>query len=292
MRPILSILAVLILSTVARGQLTVPDVVAPYQPIIVGCNCIIPANGQATFSWQTDDAAKSVMSDDTYKLYVWAPPGPHMVRVLVVVKVFADVQVLVVDPNDPQDKDKWRVETIKVIRSIDFQNYEKRFTVGTKPVPPPGPDPEPDPDPTPGPVPTEPFAKEAYAWMKAIPPANYSKEKAIKIAENYKSIGAAMAATNDYPNLKAAMDAVKIKNREALAVEDIQAWGDKFFNPLSVYQAKLFNERNLSTTDKNGIAKIFNETGTAIKVASDAINPPGFSSPLRAEAPIPGTEPL
>ena len=257
----------------AYAQLTVADRYAPYQPIIAGCNCIVPENGSVQFMWQVDSLSKAMPSDDNLRLYIWAPPGSHNVEAVVAVTVFKDVQVWVPDPMHPNDITKAVLSTIKTLVSFDVQRYSKSYMVGPGPAPGPGPPPGPGPDPgpSPGPTPTDDFAKQAFAWMKAVPTTAYSKDKANAIADNYSAVAAQAVATSGW-DLTAFVNQTKQLNQKKLTTDDIAAWATPFFNPLANYQSKVFAERNLTTSDTKGIATIWNETATAIKSAAAAMS--------------------
>lgn len=269
-----SILTWLCLTAVGLGQITIPDRIEPYQPIVGGCNCIIPANGSAQFIWRTDDKSKSIASEpDGKKLFIWAPPGSHFCEVTVLTTIFKKVLTLVVDPADPNNKDKWKVVEQEVVDKFDWQRYEKSFIVGESPGPGPGPTPTP-PGPGPGPGPTPPpptdeFAAKAFAWIGAIPAASYSKEKAMKVASNYSAVAAQAVATSGW-NLDAFVNQTKAKNRETLTPEETTAWSTPFFVPLAQYQAQLFSDRKLTVSDVQGIAKLWNDTAEAIRKAAEA----------------------
>ena len=113
MRTVLAVLLIL-WSLPVFGQITVPDRVDPYQPIVAGCNCIIPAGGKAQFMWSADKASKYITSDDGFKLYIWAPPGRHSVDVVVLIQTMRKVWIIIPDPADPQNKDKWKLQEIEV----------------------------------------------------------------------------------------------------------------------------------------------------------------------------------
>lgn len=271
MRPTLFLL--LLMPSIALGQITIPDKVAPYDPIVAGCNCIVPQGGKPTFMWSWDKASKVIQSDDTFKLYIWAPPGAHSVDAVVLVQIFKDVQIVVPDPNNPSDTSKWTLKTIQVIDSVDFQHYSKEYIVGDSPTPvpvPPGPTPPgptpPGPTP-PGPTPTDDFSKQAQAWLKAVPAASYKKETATAIADNFQATASQAVATSGW-NLNAFVTDTKNRNRATLTPAELAAWGTPFFQPLAQYQAKLFNDRKLTETDVAGIAKIWKETSDAIRAAA------------------------
>lgn len=252
-----------------NAQILLPDKFEPFAPIIVSCAAIVPDKAEVQIIWRTDDASNTYVSDCEKKLFVWAPPGDHWIEALVVIRVYKEVQVIKQDTFNPSDSSKWQFETIKVIDSVHVQRYDKKFSVSG--VVPPSPIPPTPTPPTPTPVPpepVEPFAAKVREWLKAVPSANYSKEKALAIADNYAAVAAQAVATQDRWNLEAFVNATKERNRNSLSTEDILAWGPTFFNPLAKYQSDLFNSQGLNVNDKAGIAKIWVQTADAIRAAA------------------------
>jgi len=253
----------------ATAQINVPDHLDPYQPIVAGCQCIVPQNGKAQFMWEADGNSKYIPSDDGTKLYIWAPPGNHSVNVLVIVQSFKDVQVVVVDPADPNNKDKWTFKTISVVDSFDVQRYSKNYTVGDTPPPGPTPGPTPNPTPTPTPTPTpDDFTALAQKWLKDIPPASYSKDLALAIADNYSSVASQAVATSGW-DLNAFVSHTKALNTAKLSdPQKLQDWLNHFFVPLAQYQQTQFDARHLQPTDTAGLAQLWRDKAAAIKGAA------------------------
>jgi hypothetical protein len=266
MKAFLSFLLAAFITTPLCAQLTIPDTIEAYKPIVAGCNCIVPEKGKAVFQWSVDPTSASIASDDNSKLYIWAAPGQHNVEVVVMIETFKDVQVIVVDPNDPNNKDKWTLKTVQMISDVSFNKYAKSYTVGNGPGPGPTP-PPPGPGPGPGPVPTDDFAAKAQTWLKAIPAANYSKDKALAVADTYKSVAAKAVATSGW-NLDAFVSQTKAANSTKLSPADTMAWHDPFFVPLAKYQSDLFDQRKLAETDVAGIAQLWRDTADAITKAA------------------------
>lgn len=277
------------------AQITVADRYEPYQPIIAGCNCIVPESGTVQFLWSVDSQSKAIPSEDNKKLYIWAPPGNHSVDVVAITTVYQELNVWVEDPKFPGDPTKAILKKIKSMLSQDVQRYNKNYTVGTAPPgPSPGPGPAPGPDPTPpgpgpspGPGPLDDFTTNALSWLKAIPANNYSKEKAYSIADNYSAIAAQAVATSGW-DLNAFVNQTKQLNQKKLSTDDIAAWSQPFFYPLANHQSKLFTERKLDTKDAMGIAKLWNDTAKAIKGAADAKvgDTRAEMVPVTAESPV------
>lgn len=219
------------------------------------------------FLWRVDNAAKTVTAENGNKLHVWAPPGPHWIEATVLVKTYELLQVSI---PDPADQSKRIVVDRRVISGIDIQQYKKDYKVGGTPVPPgPGPDPtpDPDPDPIPGPGPSDPFAKHLFTLLKALGPS-YSKEKALKIADNYEGVASKAVATNEVRSLQDFTLLTSVENGRLFTPDEAAIWGPKFFDPgLSQYQANLFKARNLTTTNIPGIAQLWRDTATAIRAA-------------------------
>lgn len=258
----------LLIATPVWAQIAVPDTIEPHMPIVAGCNCIIPENGEVQFLWRTDKNSRSIPvgTGKDQKLHVWAGPGQHEIEVTALVTTYQVFKVLVADPNDPS---KEITKEMRLPTSFDFQQYQKTFKVtGVAPVPDDPVDPD-DPDPPPpGPTPNDPFAKEAQGWLKAIPASAYSKTKALGVADNYDAIAAQAVATSTLPNLAAFSAAMKERNLATLGIDGVNSWRDPFFVPLANYQAKLAQERGVTATNVRELAKIYTETATAIRAAA------------------------
>lgn len=262
MRFISAILLVLLTAVPLFAQLTVPDVVAPYEPIICGCNCIIPENGQASFLWTVDSKSKyrGVPEEAPTKIHVWAPPGQHSVEAIVIVKLFETYTIVV-------NKETGETREIRVPVNFDIQRYSKNYTVGNAPNPPPdNPD---NPDPPPGPGPTDPFAKEVQKWLKALPAGHYIKARALGIADNYQAVASEAVAVQGTYDILAFSQKTKDKNWATLGNDGVLAWKDAFFQPLATYQSNLATQRGIDIyKDEAGLAKIWTETANAIKAAA------------------------
>jgi hypothetical protein len=252
-----------LLPGVAMAQLTVPDVVAPYEPIVIGCNCIIPEGGEADFHWTVDSKSKyvGVPADKPTKLHVWAPPGPHSVEALVIVKTFQSFTILV-------NKDTGETREVRLPVNFDIQRYSKSYTVGDKPLPPDNPDNPDNPDPPPPPPITDPFAKEVQNWLAAVPNEIYAHSLALAIADNYQAVASEAVATQTMYDILAFVAKTKEKNQQTLGA-NIARWVPPFFQPLAVYQDKLAKERGIDIyRDEAGLAKLWRETADAIRKAA------------------------
>lgn len=210
-------LLVLLISLPAYAQITVPDTVPPYEPIIAGCNCIIPKGATVLFMWRTDAQSKSVVVGvNGEQLHVWAPPGPHYIEAIVIVQTFVDQKIIEPDPDHPDDRTKDKVKTIKVQKSLDVQRYEKGYSVTGTPPTPPGPTP---PGPTPpGPTPPVPpsltgIAKLAYDQAMLIPTTHRSI--ASRLADNAESVSAGLAAGR-FADIEAAAKEYTTMNRSVV----------------------------------------------------------------------------
>jgi hypothetical protein len=260
---------VLLLAGPLLGQLTVPDVVAPYEPIVIGCNCIVPENGEASFIWSVDSKSKfrGVPEEAPVRIHVWAPPGAHSAEAVVIVKTFQEFTILIADPADSS---KTITKKVKLPVNFDIQRYSKSYVVGTPgPGPAPGPDPPPDPSPGPGPgppPPADPFAAEVRKWLKAVPPSSYSIVGAMAIADNYQAVASEAVATQANFDILAFSAKTKEKNHATLSVTGVQPWVEPFFRPLAQYQSKLAEQRGIDIyKDEAGLARIWSETAKAIK---------------------------
>jgi hypothetical protein len=265
--------AALLCNVIAYGQLTIPDVVKPYDKIVAGCNCIIPQGGEATFEWSFDKNSQYEISKDGFFAYIWAPPGDHETEVLVIIRTYKELLTVVPDPNDPNNRDKWVLRPIKVLDAIDWNRYSKSFKVSGSPGPGPGPGPEPPPpgpDPPPGPGPTDPYAKLVNGWLKNVPANYYTKDKVIAFANNFTSVAARATATNEIQNIEGFLQATKLAHGATINYDpaEADAWRIPLFDPLAKELQAQYKARNLAPNDKVGIAKLWNETAAALKAAA------------------------
>lgn len=266
MKSVLSVVFGLLCST-AFGQLMIPDVVKPYDKIVAGCNCIIPANGEAAFEWTFSQNLQSEVNAENTKAYLWGPPGIHSVAVFVVIRTYKDVFTVEADPKDPTNKDKWVLKKIKVLDDVDWNHYDKTFTISGTPGPGPGPDPPPPGPIPPGPGPTDDFAKKIFTWLKVVPANYYTKAKVEAFANNYASIASRAVATNDIQNLEGFLQATKLANAATINNDpaEADAWRIALFEPLGKELSAMYKARNLQPTDKAGIGKLWTDTATALK---------------------------
>lgn len=259
----IAVLLVLLCST-AFGQITVPDEVQPFEPIIAGCNCIIPKDGQVTFLWRVDNKSRSVPVNDSKVLHIWAGPGEHWIDVVAIVQTFREVTILEPDPTDPADLTKAKPVKIRIPTSFpDIQRYDKTYRVlGAVPTPGPGP------GPGPGPMPTG-FAAEVRKWLQAVPAASYKREKILMVADNYDAVVAKESGVpGTYPDLNAFTTALKALNTRDLTITEIAAYTEPFFRPLAQYQSKLFSDRGLTVRDIPGLKKLYQDTAEAIRTGA------------------------
>lgn len=277
----------------AAAQLTIPDVVQPYAKIVAGCDCIIPQGAEVTFDWSFSSNVQYEVSENTYRAYLWAPPGDHQAEVLVVIKHYKELWVLEVDPQDPQNKDKWKVVQKKVLDAVDWQRYSKRFKVGGQPGPGPGPGPGPEPpppgpDPPPGPGPTDPLAKKVHEWLAAVPRQYYSKDKVMKFANVYASVASRAVATSDVQNLEGFLTMTKTENAKVVNNDpaEVEAWRQPFFVPLGKETQAMYQARNLTPNNVKGIADLWQEIAKAMKAAVASGGSETSTNDLLAEAPL------
>lgn len=264
MRNIMALLLVLLISSAASGQITVPDEVQPFEPIIAGCNCIVPKDGQVTFLWRVDSKSRSVPVNDSKVLHIWAGPGEHWIDVVAIVQTFREVTILEPDPTDPADLTKAKPVKIRIPTSFpDIQRYDKTYNVlGATPTP------TPIPGPGPGPTPTG-FAGEVRKWLQAVPEGFYKREKILMVADNFDAVVAKEAAVaGTYPDLQAFTFAVKALNQRDLTTNEIMVYTEPFFRPLAQYQSKLFADRGLTTRDIPGLKKLYTDTAEAIRTGA------------------------
>ena len=245
---------------VCHAQLTVPDLVPPYEPIICGCDCIIPANGVAQFMWRTDNLSKYREVENGTKLHVWAAPGPHYVEAIVIVQTFAEFTIQVADPKDPT---KTILQKVKLPTSFNIQRYDKNYTVGVIPVP-PGPGPNP-PGPGPVPTPSDPFVAEILKAIQATP--TYDSAKIKMVADAYEGIAGAAVATTSVPNIDAFNILTKSLISEKVGTTTVAAWSTTFFKPMGELLSAEYKKRNLQANDVAGIAKLWRDYAVAIRAA-------------------------
>jgi hypothetical protein len=288
----------LLLQATALGQLTIPDVVKPYAKIVAGCDCIIPEGADVTFDWSFSQFVDYEVSKDTYKAYLWAPPGDHEADVLVVIREYKEILTLKVDPLDPNNRDKWTLVTTRILNAVDWQRFSKRFKIsGTPgPGPVPGPDPPPpgpDPTPGPGPTPTDPLAKKIHGWLAAVPRQYYTKEKVLKFADVYSSVASRAVATSDVQNIEAFLNITKLDNAKVVNNDPIEAeaWRVPFFVPLGKETKALYDSRALQPNDVRGIAQLWNDISKALKAAVASGDKATSDFDLLAEVPLPQAPP-
>lgn len=266
MKQLLSLSLFFLMSSSLLAQLNIPDRVSPFRPIVAGCSCIVPPNGAIDIMWRYDSTVFALPVNGDKELHIWTIPGNHWIELTALIKTYRDLKVFVPDPNFPTDPTKAKLETIKVLEKFDIQRYQKDFVAEGIPPPGPGPDPPPPgPDPPPpGPGPGG-FAGQVQGWLKGLAPGMYSKEKALKVGSNYASVSAQAVATSGW-NLEAFVAATKIANQKVFTTPaETAEWGTKVFNPLAVKQQMLFTERNLNTSDVQGIAQLWRDTADAFK---------------------------
>jgi hypothetical protein len=267
-----SVLAVVLgmLCSSAFAQLTIPDTVKPYDKIVAGCNCIIPANGEASFEWTFSKSLQSEVNSDNTKAYLWGPPGTHSVSVFVVIRTYKIVLTVEPDEKDPSNKDKWVLKKTKVLNDVEWNHYDKTFTISGTPGPGPGPEPPPPGPGPPGPGPTDEYAKKVFTWLKLVPTNYYTKAKVESFANNYSSIAARAVATNDIQNLEGFLQATKLANANTINNDpsEADAWRLVLFEPLGKELSSLYKARNLQPNDKVGIGKLWQDTAAALKAAA------------------------
>jgi hypothetical protein len=276
MKRILVVVLLFLWQPLAIGQLLIPDVVKPYDKIVAGCECIIPQNGEASFEWTFDKDSQYEISHDGFKAYVWSPPGAHSAEVLVVIKTYKDIFTVIVDPADPENHDKWKLQKTRVLDAVDWNHYVKKFQVSGSPGPDPGPVPPPPgpappgPGPAPTPSPSDPLAKQIQVWLKAVPTQYYTKDKVNAFANVYSSVASRAVATSDVPNLESFLTLTKTGNAAVVNNDpaEAEAWRTPFFVPLGKEIQTMYTTRNLQPTDVKGIAQLWNDVAAAIKAGA------------------------
>lgn len=235
----------------------------PYEPIVVGCECVVPDGAEVRYMWRISPAAHLEQGATESVAHIWAPPGAHWVDTTVVAQVYRTITVLIPDPDNPKDIEKAKLQQVKILESFDVQRYERRFRVAGGPQPDPD-NPQPDPD---NPDPLDGFAGQCRKWMQAVP--GYSKDSALKIADNYATVasqGSDPARSQGW-DLSAFVAATKDRNHQTLGTEAIANWTE-FFRALATYQANLAKERGIGTKDRAKLAELWDETAKAVRAAA------------------------
>lgn len=121
-----------------QGALVVdPPESQPYQPIIAGCNCIVPnaPDCDVKITWVLDERCKGIASKDNTQMYLWSPPGDHEISVTVEAKIYDSFVAIVKDPADPT---KTIEKTVRYLTDISHDTYTATFSVivPTPPIPP------------------------------------------------------------------------------------------------------------------------------------------------------------
>lgn len=264
-----NLIALLFLVATADAQISVKQSYEPFEPIIVGCNCVVPDGAEAQFHWTVDEDCQAIETTSN-QLYVWAPPGKHLVSLLVIKQFYEEINVFVPNPDHPEDPTKAILKKVKISNGFETEKYERTYSVGE---PDPGPDPEPDPDPDPDPEP-EPEPTPTGEWAKIVAKAP-DKSKIAEIAGNYSSIGSQMsdpARNGAYANYSACSDAVGAMHRQVLG-SNFGQWGG-FFSELALWQVKEIDKRkinvasNPSASDKLEIGRLFTHIGEGLQNAN------------------------
>lgn len=273
MRHLLNVAVVVaLLCSVAHAQILIPDTVRPHTPIVGKCDCAVPKNAEVTLTWRADAKSNLIEVVDDKGLanvHVWAPPGQHWLEVTVLTQFYRDIVVWVPDPDNPNDITKAKLDKIRVTDKYDIQRHEKQYRVlGQTPGPDPDPDPDPEPDPDPDPLGG--FAGKVQGWAKD---AGVTKVDLDLIGDNYLSIGSQGGdpARSMGWDLQAFTTNTKNMHLGTIGVDKLSGYKGKFFDQLAVYQSDLFKQRGLKVTDREQIAKLWTETGNAIKNAADAM---------------------
>lgn len=118
-----------LLCAVCCGQITVPDKVAPHEPIVAQLTADLPAGAQIQGGWSST-TAKYLPTGDPKSVHIWAAPGQHQIAFR-----GAWVQTRSIEINGEQ---------VQVLVGFGFVDHTASFTVGEDddinppPPPPPG----------------------------------------------------------------------------------------------------------------------------------------------------------
>lgn len=135
----LALLFVLLLTGPLYAQLAVPEKTEVGKQITAGCNCILPEGPHdVQFIWRADDDCTLLTYPDIAdkaRAYIWAPPGKHSLRAVVLTQAYEELEVQLADGT---------TKLIKLYQPANLQEYVTEFEVtGGGPAPPPPPPPGP-----------------------------------------------------------------------------------------------------------------------------------------------------
>ena len=132
-RALLAALLLLGSWNLSHAQINLPKEVNGWQPIIVGCNCVVPEGSEVTISWaltseDPEGEASLVPTDSTgNKGHIWGTPGFHNLSATVVWLHFEILDVKLADGT---------TKKIKNLLNWDTQVYDHRFEIKGKGPPP------------------------------------------------------------------------------------------------------------------------------------------------------------
>ena len=214
----------LFLASEVGAQITIPDEVELGEPIVAGCECVVPEGSETRVSWSLQNLGKGKAQfvPDTgtdFTVYVWAEPGKYKLTNSVVYVQYQEIEVPTADGG---------TQTIKSLIDFGLQNYEREFTVVGK-IPSPDPEPDPDPDPDPDvPVPDDKWdlGKTIYRQAMKLPVSVRSKASAL--ADNFDAVGAGIAAGQfARGGFQSAQKELADRNRSTVGA-DKDAWNAAF----------------------------------------------------------------
>lgn len=221
------------------AQVVVKDTYAPYEPIVIGCNCVTPEGAEVKYIWRATSQAKIVTDDG--RAYVWAPPGQHSVTVTVFWIDFASTT--------------W-----------DVQVYDKAFTVSGTPTP----GPEPDPGPNPGPDPPKPnpdvpdgeYGLTKLAFTSGSKITGDARKLAADLGDNFQAVSSALAA-GAYLNTGLAKADLQARN-SAVVGSHRDAWLESFFKPIGERLVELESDGTLAS--QSNMVKALKAVGDGLKL--------------------------
>ena len=207
----LTTLLLLMVASVAHGQIVIPDTLDPYKPMVAQVQSAgIPDGAEIKTTWQTPDSISIIQTSPT-TIHLWSAPGSYKISATIVWMQFKLVTV------DGQE--------LKVLEAWDLVQHEKNIVIGDgKPVP-PKPDDPPGPGPTPG-IPGDEFgdlARSVNSWSRSL-------GQLAQVASNYKAASDRLSgrAQPIIPTIDAAVQFIAQENsklpREQAAWE---AWAAK-----------------------------------------------------------------
>ena len=234
-----------LLGTPVWAQISVPDQVDPFEPIVASCGCEVPEGSDVKIRWSlvpVGSGSQGQLIQVDQDAHVWASPGSHKIMATVVWMSFEEVEISLGDGTKKK---------IRNLLAWDVESFEKTFQVKPEPGPDPGPGPNPDPTPTPSG-----FEAQVLAALAEIgdPP---SKEK---VAEVYSDIGEKANTRRDVFTPALMVDQAKSGVVSVLSPQDLQTWGP-FWPKLN----QAFRDRKMEEDDTDAFIQAFRDLADILR---------------------------